>query len=218
MTAAPAGRARIGLFGGAFDPPHVGHVALARSAQVALKLTAMRMIPSGQSWQKPGQRTPAEHRQAMLSLAIASEADWTVDTREIDRGGPSYTIDTLESLRAELGNEAALVVLMGSDQLHNLTTWHRYQDILRLAHIAVTQREQIGLQAFSPDVDALLDRHGRDALPDAPGGSIVFFRMPAVAVSSTALRRALASGESVSDLVEPAVLAYIQQHQLYEAT
>ncbi|MGB7183562.1 MAG: nicotinate-nucleotide adenylyltransferase [Burkholderiaceae bacterium] len=217
MTTDHPARQVIGLFGGSFDPVHVGHIAFMRSAETALRLTAMRLIPSGNSWQKPGQQTPPEHRRAMLELATAKYANWVIDGQEIDRGGASYTVQTLESLRAELGSEAALVLLIGSDQLHNLATWHRYEDLLGLAHIAVTQREQIPLHSFPPAIEQLLQTHGRDALDDAPCGNIVFFRMPAVAVSSTQLRKALALHQPVDNLLDPAVLDYIRQHQLYSA-
>lgn len=206
----------IGLFGGSFDPVHAGHIALARSAQVALKLTQMRLLPSGNSWQKPDQKTPGEHRLAMLRLAIAQEPDWEVDDQEITRTGNTYTVETLESLRAELGEEVSLVLIMGSDQLHNLASWHRYNEILDFAHIAVTQREQVRLQDFTPEIEQLLSDCGADALPAKPSGSIVFFRMPAVPVSSTRLRAALSANEPVQGLLAPAVLDYIHEHRLYQ--
>lgn len=211
----PVRREIIGLYGGSFDPVHAGHIALVRSAEVALRLTQVRLIPSAVSWQKPGQRTPAEHRRNMLQAAIAAWPHWRVDNIEIDRGGASYTIDTLESLRADLGPQVALVLLMGSDQLHNLATWHRYEDILSFAHIAVTQRERVGLSNFPAPVEALVQKHGRDALSDQPAGSLVFFRMPAVPVSSTKLRQSLANGEPVNDLLPQPVLDYIRTHHLY---
>jgi nicotinate-nucleotide adenylyltransferase len=217
MTRSETPATVIGLFGGSFDPVHTGHVALARSAQVALKLTHMRLLPSGNSWQKPDQKTPAHHRLAMLRLALANEPNWQVDDQEIVRGGNTYTVETLEALRAELGNQVSLVLMMGSDQLHNLASWHRYEDILKFAHIAVTQREQVRLQDFAPAIEQLLTDHGTDALPDAAAGSIVFFRMPAVAVSSTRLRAALNANEPVEGLLAPAVLDYIHEHRLYQS-
>lgn len=207
----------VGLFGGSFDPVHSGHIALAKSAQVALKLTHMRLLPSGNSWQKPDQKTAGAHRLAMLKLAVANEPGWLVDDQEITRGGNTYTVETLQALRQELGDQVSLVLIMGSDQLHNLATWHRYEEILTLAHIAVTQREQIRLQNFDAVIEKLLTDHGTDALPPAPAGSIVFFRMPAVPVSSTALRAALKGNEPVQGLLAPAVLDYIHEHQLYQS-
>lgn len=217
MTQSSAPSAVIGLFGGSFDPVHTGHIALARSAQVALKLTQMRLLPSGNSWQKKDQKTPAQHRLAMLRLALTEEPSWQVDDQEIVRGGNTYTVETLESIRTELGDQASLILLMGSDQLHNLASWHRYQDILKFAHIAVTQREQVRLQDFPAEVEQLLTNHGTDALPDAAAGNIVFFRMPAVAVSSTRLRAALMANEPVQGLLAPAVLDYIHEHRLYQS-
>lgn len=219
MTTRRASMRRVvGLLGGSFDPVHVGHIALARSAETALKLTELRLIPSGNSWQKPEQQTAAHHREAMLELAVQNHPNWTIDRQEIVRGGSSYTVETLIALRKELGDEAALVLLMGSDQLHNLPTWHRYKEILSLAHIAVTQRERVQLHEFTAPVDALLQEHGSDALQDIPSGNIVFFRMPAVSVSSTRLRHSLAHNEPVNELLAPPVLDYIRQHQLYKAT
>ncbi|MGE0803816.1 MAG: nicotinate-nicotinamide nucleotide adenylyltransferase, partial [Lautropia sp.] len=140
---------------------------------------------------------------------------WEVDEIEVRRDGPSYTLDTLAELRRRLGAEPALILILGSDQLRNLATWHRWQELLDFAHIAVTQREQVSLADLPPPVDALLARHGADALPDTPGGAIVLFRMPAVAVSATGLRRALANGSPVDRLLPAAVADYARSHDLY---
>jgi len=208
-------RRRIGILGGTFDPIHVGHIALARAARDALRLHELRFVPTGRSWQKDTSAADAGQRLAMVELAISGEPGFVADPRETRRAGASYTVDTLAELREELGPEAAIVLLMGSDQLRNLATWHRYQDLLALAHIACTQRERVSLEGLAPEVDALLRAHGRDALPDAPSGAIVFFGMPPVPVSATALRASLARGERPGELVPPAVLAYIDSHHLY---
>ncbi len=151
----------------------------------------------------------------MVRLAVQAERGFVVDDREVRRGGASYTIDTLRGLRAELGPDPLLVLLLGSDQLHNLHTWQGWQELLDHAHIGVTQRERIALQDFPAPIEALIAERGRDALPDAPAGSIVFFGMPPVPVSATALRKQLAAGESPRELVEPRVLDYIRTHHLY---
>lgn len=208
-------RLRIGVLGGTFDPVHVGHLALARSARAALRLAQVRLMPTGQSWQKSGVMASAQQRLAMLRLAVGAEAGLLVDDREVRRGGPSYTIDTLAELRAELGAAAALVLILGSDQLRNLATWRRWESLLEVAHIACTQREQVSLADLPGPVESLVRAHGRDALPDAPAGSVVFFSMPPVPVSATALRAALARGEQPAELVAPAVLHYIETHRLY---
>lgn len=207
-------RRRVGLLGGTFDPVHVGHLALARAACVALALDELRLVPTGVSWQKDA-GTAAADRVAMLRLAVAHEPGWMVDTRETEREGPSYTIDTLESLRAELGPECALVMIIGSDQLRNLASWHRWRELLDFCHIAATRRERVSLEALPAAVDALVGAHGADALPDAPAGGIVFFRMPAVPVSSTLLRSQIAAGTAPAELLPAGVLDYIETRRLY---
>ncbi len=206
---------RIGLLGGSFDPVHVGHIALARAAQTALQLDAIRFIPTARSWQKQHRQTDAGHRIAMLREAIASHPDWRVDDRETCRGGDSYTIDTLASLRGELGTKVALVLIIGSDQLQNLASWHRWQELTDFCHIAATQRETVGLHDFPAAVEAFLETHGRDALSDTAAGDVVFFRMPAVAVSSTRLRAAIRRHEPVAELLPHGVAHYIALNDLY---
>lgn len=208
-------RPRIGLLGGTFDPIHVGHIALARSAQAALGFDEIRFLPTGISWQKGDDSTPAEHRLRMVSLAIEGLPGFVTDDREVRRGGNSYTVDTLSELRTELGSEAMLVLLLGSDQLRNLATWRRYRDLLSLAHIAVTRREQVSPVRLPEPVEALVAAHGCDRLPEAPGGSIVFFGMPFVPVSATRLREQLLAGERPAELLPAGILDYIQTHGLY---
>ena len=210
-------RRRIGILGGTFDPIHVGHIALARAACDALRLDELRFVPTGRSWQKDASAADAAHRLEMVRLAIAGDPRFVADARETRRPGATYTVDTLAELRAEFGPDAAIVLLMGSDQLRNLGTWHRYRELLGLAHIACTQRERVSLESPPPEVDALLVAHGRDSLPDAPSGAIVFFSMPPVPVSATALRASLARAERPAELVPPAVLAYIESHRLYRS-
>ncbi|MFT4103366.1 MAG: nicotinate-nucleotide adenylyltransferase, partial [Burkholderiaceae bacterium] len=209
------GRRRIGLLGGTFDPIHVAHLALADWARAELALDEVRLIPTGRSWQKEAAGASAADRLRMAELAAAGRPWLAVDGRETRRAGSTYTIDTLAELRAELGPEPALVWLLGSDQLHNLPTWQRYESLTSYAHLAVTQRERVALSDFPPAVEALLARHGAQTLPDAPCGAIVFFRMPALPVSGTVLRRRLAVGERPRELVPGPVLDYIDQAGLY---
>lgn len=208
-------RRRIGLLGGTFDPVHVGHLALARAACVALSLDELRLVPTGVSWQKDASAVAAADRVAMLRLAVAREPGWIVDTREVEREGPSYTIDTLVSLRAELGPECALVMVIGSDQLRNLASWHRWRELIGFCHIAATRRERVPLEALPAPIEALVEAHGADALPDTPAGGIVFFRMPPVPVSSTKLRSQLAAGVAPAELLPAGVPEYIESRRLY---
>lgn len=222
MAASPA-RPRIGLLGGSFDPIHVGHLALGRAAAVGLPLDEVRLIPTGQSWQKGADQTAAAERLAMVRLAAAAGPiagqdgpRWTVDDIEVRRDGPSYTIETLIELRQELGPEPMLVLLLGSDQLRNLATWERWRDLLDHAHIAVTRREQVALSDLPPEIETWFAEHGADSLGDRPAGRVVTFRMPAVAVSASGIRRQLHRGEDPGELLPPGVLDYIRRHRLYE--
>ncbi len=208
-------RRRLGLLGGTFDPIHVGHLALARSARAALRLDEVVLLPTGASWQKSGVRATPEQRLTMARLAVGTEAGLSVSDREVRRTGPSYTIDTLAELRAELGPEAAIVLLIGSDQLINLHTWRRWTELCAFAHLACTQRERVSLAQLPEPVEALVRERGQQALPDAPAGAVVFFSMPPVPVSATAVRAQLGRGEQPHGLVPPAVLDYIDSHRLY---
>lgn len=214
----PPARRRIGILGGTFDPIHVGHLALARSARAALALDEVRFIPTGASWQKGSVVADAGQRLEMVRLAVADVAGFRADDRETRRSGPSYTVDTLTELRAELGPDPALVLLLGSDQLRNLPTWHRWRELVSLGHIACTQRERVSLQDLPPEIEELLREHGRQALADAASGSVVLFSMPPVPVSGTALRAQLARGERPAGLLPPAVLEYIESRKLYGRT
>jgi nicotinate-nucleotide adenylyltransferase len=216
---------RIGLFGGSFDPIHIGHLALAQAAKLALPLDEVVFLPAGQPWQKVNSSmTAAEHRLAMVQLAIAGLDGLSVDDREIRRAGPTFTIDTVRELRAEHGPAACLVLLIGSDQFHALTSWKDWTGLLNYVNIATTQRESVRLEHFSPDLEQWLQQVGCDSLNSteqepATHGRVVFFRMPTTAVSSTAIRRhSLAHPQAHSDLatlVPGSVLHYIQAHHLY---
>jgi nicotinate-nucleotide adenylyltransferase len=213
-------RRRIGVFGGSFDPVHLGHISLIQWALHTLSLDELRVVPAFQSWQKNASSADSQHRLNMLALAIQSlpidlQPKVSIDSREIKAQQPSYTVPTLEALRNELGPDVALVLLMGSDQLHNLATWHRYPELLNLAHIAVTQRESIGLQNFPAPVQKLIEKHGQEVLPNEPSGALVFFRMPVMPVSSTRLRGDLVHPDLVAPLLPPPVFDYICNHRLY---
>ena len=215
LTRAAGQRRRIGLLGGSFDPVHVGHIALARAARSALLLDEVRFIPAGIAWQKGGAAASADDRVAMLKLALGSEPRWIIDHCELQRPGASYTIDTLLELRAALGPEPALVLLLGADQFRNLPSWQRFGELLTHCHLAVTQRAPRQLSDLPEPLEALLAARGSDALPDAPAGSIVFFNMPPVPVSSSGIRAQLAAGQQPGELLPPGVLDYIERKHLY---
>lgn len=194
---------RIGLYGGSFDPPHMAHLALARLARDRLGLDELRWQPAGQPWQKAG-RLVASGRQrvAMLHLLTQDEPGFVIDTCELDRVGPSYTIDTLREVAAERP-DAQLFLVIGADQFARLDTWKDAGDIARLATLAVAARE------------------GQAALPPVnwPGPPLAWqeLPLPRIDISATEVRRRAAAGEPVSPLVGEAVAGYIDQQHLYRA-
>jgi nicotinate-nucleotide adenylyltransferase len=194
---------RIGVFGGAFDPPHLGHVALARAAVLQWGLDRLHIIPTGLPSHKTRILTPAQHRLAMCTLAFEDLTGVTVDAREIDRSGPSYTVDTLESLQREQP-DAQLYLVLGQDQAQTLRHWHRPADLARLATIGVAVR------ADSAGVEGVFD-------PLQAGEfDIQRLHMPAMAHSATDIRQRLAQHQSIETLVPPSVARYIAHHHLYQ--
>ena len=220
MGVAPATGAAIGLLGGSFDPIHLGHLQLARDALEQLVLAEVRFIPAAQPWQK-GALTAAEHRARMVQLAIADKRRFALDLHEIERGGVTYTIDTLRALRVRLPARP-LVLIMGSDQFARLDTWRDWKEIVDAAHIAVAQRARALLQ-LNPDLRAVVDARRGDAasLATRIAGSIVEFAMTPVDASATEVRHLLREPAStereqrLSAMVPATVLNYIHQHHLY---
>ncbi len=220
MSAAAPARvaAPIGLLGGSFDPIHTGHLQLARAAQTALDLGELVFVPAGRPWQK-GSITPAAQRLEMLALALGGNPRWRIDARETGREGPSYTVDTLHQIRKDLPAAQPLVWIMGFDQLCRLATWHRWEDLRTLAHIAFARR---GPGALDEEMSRYIVRYRGTAadLARSAAGAIVEFPMEPVDCSSTQIRRALAAADRprVADFVPAPVLDFIRDHQLYAPT
>lgn len=209
----------LGIFGGTFDPVHYGHLRLAEEAADALRLDAVRWIPSGVPGHRAAPRTVAAHRIAMLERAIAGNRRFTLDTAEAHASAPGFTIDTLKRLRAELGAERPLIFIIGTDQLLTFDRWRDWRVLFDLAHFAVGERSGYPIRAGALSA-ALAAEYGQryanwDALRAAPAGRIAVFPMTALAISASAIRRAAATGASVRYLLPPEVLAYIEAHQLY---
>jgi nicotinate-nucleotide adenylyltransferase len=195
---------RIGVFGGAFDPPHNGHLALAQAAVVQLQLDALHIIPTGQAWHKSRCLTAPVHRLAMARLAFECLAQAVIDGRELARPGPTYTIDTLQELRL-LYPDGELFLMLGLDQALTLQTWHRWREIAQLATICVAAR------ADNAGGIGTLD----SILPLFPG--LKRLDMPSIAISATDIRSRLARHESVAALVFEPVARYIDTHHLYQS-
>jgi nicotinate-nucleotide adenylyltransferase len=193
---------RIGVFGGAFDPPHVAHVAVAQAAIEQLRLDVLFVIPTGEAHHKSRGLTAAAHRLEMAQLAFAELDCVVVDPRETLRTGPSYTVDTLLELRAEFP-ASQLFLVLGEDQARAWTTWHRFSDIPGLATICVAGR------ADSTRAGSIFN-----ALPsEIPG--LRRLEMPPMEVSATDIRQRLSHGQPVAPLVFDPVARYIAQHHLY---
>lgn len=211
------------LLGGSFDPVHAGHVALARYFNALLHPDELRLIPAGRPWQKPGMVTAAEHRVAMLRAAFAQWATPVViDEQEIRREGPSYAVDTLQALRAELGANASIVMALGADQLLNLHTWRNWPQLFELAHLVFATRPGFDLQGqtLDPAVAAHLARRlgSPTQLRTSAHGLAFIATNLAIDMASTDIRQALASGDArrAAEGLPGPVLDYIQRHYLYQ--
>jgi nicotinate-nucleotide adenylyltransferase len=206
----------IGIYGGTFDPVHFGHLRAALEAAEQLGLDELRMLPAGQPPLRDAPQATAPQRLEMLRLAVAGRPGFTVDDRELRRDGPSFTVDTLDSLRAELGS-APLVLCIGQDAANGLDRWHEWRRLFELAHLAVLRRPD----AHSAYGDSLrremLARRVDDprVLRDAPAGKVLPLAITQLDISATAIRRLVAAGRSPDFLLPAAVAAYIRDHALY---
>ncbi|MGC3961798.1 MAG: nicotinate-nucleotide adenylyltransferase [Rhodocyclaceae bacterium] len=208
----------LGILGGTFDPIHFGHLRLAEEARDALGLTTVRVIPAGQPPHREQPGTVAEDRLNMARLAIAGVPGYELDDSEVVRQSPSYTVLTLRRLRAELGTARPLVLILGADAFLGLPSWHEWEEILPLAHIAVGTRPGFELDAATMGpvlADLFSAAHGLPTDPAAPAGRIVPFHMTALDISATGIRAALTAGRSARFLLPDAVLDYIETHHLY---
>ena len=190
---------RIGIFGGSFDPVHNAHVALARLALAELALDELRWVPAGQPWQKARSMTPALHREAMVRLAIEGVPQFVLERCELERDGPSYTLDTVLTLQAR-EPAATWFLVIGQDQYAAFHTWHGWQELLGRITLAIANRPDAPLAA---DAQVLQVPHAAVSLP-------------MMDVSSTDIRERIHAGLTVADLVPPAVARYIDHHHLYQ--
>ncbi len=209
----------IGILGGTFDPVHFGHLRLAEEMAEALGLERVLFIPAGQPPHRAPPGTAALHRLEMVRRAVAGNPRFVVDAREVQRPQPSYTVDTLTALRAELGSGQPLWLLLGSDAFRGLPGWHQWQRLFALANIAVATRPgEASTQADA--IPPLLQREAgerrvADAAASGPAGSLLDWQMTPLAISATAIRDSLARHRSARYLLPDAVLDYIHEHQLY---
>lgn len=200
---------RLGVFGGAFDPPHRTHVALVEAVLAQRQLDELRIFPTGDAWHKTRALSPAADRLAMAQLAFGDIPRVVVDPREVLRAGPTYTLDTLRELKHQFPH-AQPVLIMGSDQAAALPTWHGWQEILAIAIVSIAERLE------SARSDGLATRFDPRTLPGLPAGArFETLELPPMDTSATDIRARVARGEDIAALVPPAVARYIDQHHLY---
>lgn len=212
------------FYGGTFDPVHEGHLAIARAARDALP-AEVRLVPAADPPHKDATHAEAAHRAGMLELAIDGAPGLCVDRRELERAGPSYSVDTLRGLREEHGDERPLVWLVGSDSLLQLDTWHRWRELFVLAHVLAVQRpgaevDRERLAVRAPAVHAEVAdrwRESRELAATAAGGFALLAPATLRGESSTELRRRIRAGEPWRDWMPPQVADYIVANGLYAA-
>jgi nicotinate-nucleotide adenylyltransferase len=201
--------APVGILGGTFNPPHLGHLALARCALRELDVERVVLMPAHGAPHKPSAEDPGpEHRLQMCRLTVEDVERVASCSLEIERAGPSYTVDTLRAIHAS-HPDARLTFIVGADMAKTLPAWREPQELLELAELAVAEREGAGREDV---LGALAALNGKDA--GGPVG-VSFLAMEAVPVSSSLVRERVASGEPVEELVGSAVAGYIAEHGLY---
>ena len=197
----------IGALGGTFDPVHLGHLVIAEEVRAHLKLDKVLFVPSGHPWLKEDRLvTPAEHRLAMLRLALESNPHFEISTADIDRKGPSYTVDTLDDLKRKLGTGANLFFIMGMDSLRDMPLWKEPGRIVQQCKLVAVRRPGYA----RPDIDGL------DRIVPGISKNLLFVDITLLSVSSREIRRRAAAGISIKYLVPEAVEQYIAANGLYK--
>jgi nicotinate-nucleotide adenylyltransferase len=208
--------AGIGILGGTFDPVHCGHLRLALEIREHLSLDGVRLLPAPNPRLRDAPRATVSQRLELLAAAADGEPNLQVDARELERDGPTYTVETLESFRREFSDEV-LVFIVGMDSFQHLERWHRWQELLDLAHLVVAHRPGGLLPEPGPIAD-LLERHRCDdvsALKSEPAGRIMICEPPLLDISATRIRALVAGGRSIRFLVPDKVIELINRTRCY---
>jgi len=194
----------IGVLGGTFDPIHIGHLVVAEEARIKLGLSEVLFVPAGQpSLKRDRDITPALHRVEMVRRAIADNPYFRLSTLEVDRPGPSYTVDTLTLLQGQLTGESSLFFILGRDTLAELPLWKEPQKVVQLCRLVVPPRlGSRDLRHLEETIPGLLER-------------VIQLDMPVIGISSSEIRQRIARGLSIRYLVPPAVEKYITEHRIY---
>ncbi len=211
----------IGIFGGTFDPIHYGHLRLAEEMLELANLQQIRFIPTGTPPHRTAPDVSAQHRSAMVALAIADQPAFILDTREVRRTDKCYTVDTLGELRTELSATQPLCLLMGGDAFLQLHTWHAWEKLFELVHIVVGYRPGFAIAERIHAAPGALQQHYQKRLCAAVDlsrqacGGIAELAIPKLEISATMIRSRVAGNRSIRYLLPNPVADYIQQHHLY---
>lgn len=196
----------IGIFGGTFDPIHMGHLIVAEEVRVKLGLAEMIFVPAGKPWLKADRAiSSVTHRLEMISLAIADNPHFKISTIEANRPGPSYTIDTIDALKQQLGTKARLFFVLGSDALSDLPKWKQPSRLVQECQLVTFMRPNSAVPSYK-----LLE----SAIPGI-SQHVIFVEVPQIDISATQIRSRISQKEPLSDLVPTAVERYIIEHGLY---
>lgn len=199
---------KMGILGGAFDPVHNGHLAMARAAMTECGLTEVIFVPAAISPYKTGEPIASERdRVAMLCQAIADQPAYSVSEMELDRGGISYTIETVQQLQRECDPEAEIFLIIGMDNLLGIAGWERIESLIEICHFIVLKRPEFELEQLGGE-----NRYWAERIMDRVRGQIISLSVP---VSSTVIRAAAREGRDLSAWVPPGVAAYIKENRLY---
>ena len=207
----------VGVFGGTFNPIHYGHLRSALELVDSLQWERLHLMPCAVPPHRGLPACSAEHRAAMVELAVAGEPRLSCDRRELEREGPSYTIDSLAQLRAEIGPERGLCLVMGGDAVLNIRSWHRWEALLDYCHIVVIARPGWELPASGAEYEWLQAHRlaAAEELACAPAGGIWLQNLRPLSISSTEIRELLTAGRSARYLLPEPVLDYIERYKLY---
>lgn len=207
----------VGLFGGTFNPVHIGHLRTALEIRELLGLDEMRLLPCALPPHRDEPHVSARHRANMVSLAIADEPGLVLDERELRRAGPSWTVETLHEVREELGPEAQLSFCVGMDSLVSLANWHRWRELTDSAHLVVAARPGWHLPVEGEVAEWFAERRADspEGLAGRSHGGVLIAELTLLPVAATDLRSRLAEGHSVRYLTPDSVLDYIRKHRLY---
>jgi len=197
---------KIGVLGGTFDPIHQGHLVIAEEVVTRLNLAEILFVPAGQPWLKMDYPvSAAEHRVQMVRLAIAGKPGFKLSTMEIERAGPTYTVDTIAQLQAQLGAGAELFFILGWDNLNELPQWREPARLVKLCHLVAVPRPNYPL----PGLNSL------EAVIPGLTSSTIILDTPEIDISASEIRQQVAQGLSISHLVPEQVDKYIREHRLY---